>query len=165
MEPSDAGVEAGCQGTLRAEVRTTGRRAHSARSWLGSNAIHNAADILARLAAYTPARVIIDGMDYREGLNAVGISGGVAGNIIPDECVVVVNYRFAPSLTPELARASRAHGVRGVRRGDHRRGRGRAAGAVAPGGAGVRGAHRAPSRARSTGGPMSPGSAPWASRR
>jgi succinyl-diaminopimelate desuccinylase len=103
MEPSDAGVEAGCQGTLRAEVRTQGRRAHSARSWLGVNAIHNAADVLARLAAYVPARVEIDGLVYREGLNAVGISGGLAGNIIPDECVVVVNYRFAPSLTPELA--------------------------------------------------------------
>lgn len=103
MEPSDAGVEAGCQGTLRAEVRTTGRRAHSARSWLGSNAIHHAADVLARLSAYSPARVTIDGLDYREGLNAVAITGGVAGNVIPDECVVTVNYRFAPSLTAELA--------------------------------------------------------------
>jgi succinyl-diaminopimelate desuccinylase len=103
MEPSDAGVEAGCQGTLRAEIHLAGRRAHSARSWLGSNAIHSAADVLARLADYQPSRVVIDGLEYREGLNAVGITGGVAGNVIPDECVVVVNYRFAPSLTPELA--------------------------------------------------------------
>ena len=103
MEPSDAGVEAGCQGTLRAEIHLTGRRSHSARSWLGRNAIHAAADALARLAEYQPARVVIDGLEYREGLNAVGITGGVAGNVIPDECVVVVNYRFAPSLTPELA--------------------------------------------------------------
>jgi len=103
MEPSDAGVEAGCQGTLRAEIHLAGRRAHSARSWLGRNAIHEAADVLARLAEYQPSRVVIDGLEYREGLNAVGITGGVAGNVIPDECVVVVNYRFAPSLTPELA--------------------------------------------------------------
>ncbi|MCU0262877.1 MAG: succinyl-diaminopimelate desuccinylase [Candidatus Nanopelagicales bacterium] len=103
MEPSDAGVEAGCQGTLRAEIHLSGRRSHSARSWLGRNAIHAAADVLARLAEYQPSRVVIDGLEYREGLNAVGISGGVAGNVIPDECVVVVNYRFAPSLTPELA--------------------------------------------------------------
>lgn len=103
MEPSVAGVEAGCQGTLRAEVRTTGRRAHSARSWLGVNAIHEAADVLARLAEYVPARVMIDGLEYREGLNAVLISGGVAGNVIPDECVVTVNYRFAPSVRPEQA--------------------------------------------------------------
>ncbi len=103
MEPSDAGVEAGCQGTLRAEIHLAGRRSHSARSWLGSNAIHSAADVLARLSEYQPARVVIDGLEYREGLNAVGISGGVAGNVIPDECVVIVNYRFAPSLTPERA--------------------------------------------------------------
>ncbi|HEX6888821.1 MAG TPA: succinyl-diaminopimelate desuccinylase [Candidatus Nanopelagicales bacterium] len=103
MEPSVAGVEAGCQGTLRAELHLRGRRAHSARSWLGQNAIHQAADVLGRLADYQPARVLIDGLEYREGLNAVAIAGGVAGNIIPDECVVTVNYRFAPSLTPELA--------------------------------------------------------------
>ena len=103
LEPSDAGVEAGCQGTLRAEIHMAGRRSHSARSWLGRNAIHATADVLARLAEYQPSRVVIDGLEYREGLNAVGISGGVAGNIIPDECIVIVNYRFAPSLTPELA--------------------------------------------------------------
>ncbi len=103
MEPSDAGVEAGCQGTLRAEIHMSGRRSHSARSWLGRNAIHSAADVLVRLAEYQPARVEIDGLEYREGLNAVAITGGVAGNVIPDECVVTVNYRFAPSLTSELA--------------------------------------------------------------
>ena len=103
MEPSDAGVEGGCQGTLRAEIHIAGRRAHSARSWLGTNAIHGAADVLARLAEYQPARVMVDGLEYREGLNAVGIVGGVAGNVIPDECVVTVNYRFAPTLTEDLA--------------------------------------------------------------
>jgi succinyl-diaminopimelate desuccinylase len=103
MEPSVAGVEAGCQGTLRAEIHLHGRRAHSARSWLGTNAIHGAAEVLARLADYQPARVTIDGLEYREGLNAVGITGGVAGNIIPDACVVTVNYRFAPSLDVERA--------------------------------------------------------------
>ena len=96
-EPSSAGVEGGCNGTLRAEIRTTGRRAHSARSWVGENAIHAAAPILDRLAAYEPATVAVDGLDYREGLNAVAVRGGVAGNVIPDECVVTVNYRFAPS--------------------------------------------------------------------
>lgn len=103
MEPSDAGVEAGCQGTLRAEIHLHGRRAHSARSWLGRNAIHEAADVLGRLAEYTPARVTVDGLEYREGLNAVGITGGVAGNVIPDEAMVTVNYRFAPTLSEEQA--------------------------------------------------------------
>ena len=99
MEPSNAVVEAGCQGTMRVEVRTTGTRAHSARSWMGHNAIHDAGEVLRRLSAYEPRTVDIDGLTYREGLNAVGIRGGVAGNVIPDECVVSVNYRFAPSRT------------------------------------------------------------------
>ena len=103
MEPSNAGVEAGCQGTLRAYVRTSGERSHSARSWLGSNAIHAAADILTRLNDYEPRSPLIDGSQYREGLNAVGIEGGVATNVIPDECVVTVNYRYAPDRSPEQA--------------------------------------------------------------
>jgi succinyl-diaminopimelate desuccinylase len=103
MEPSNAVIEAGCQGTVRVEVTTVGRRAHSARSWLGENAIHAAATVLDRLAAYEPRRVVIDGLEYREGLSAVGIRGGVAGNVIPDECVVTVNYRFAPDRTVDEA--------------------------------------------------------------
>ena len=96
MEPSNAKVEGGCQGTLRVEVAARGNRAHSARSWQGSNAIHAAAGILALLNDYQPREPMVEGLRYREGLNAVGIRGGVAGNVIPDECVVTVNYRFAP---------------------------------------------------------------------
>lgn len=103
MEPSNAGVEAGCQGTLRVEVRTTGERAHSARSWRGVNAIHAAAEVLARLQAYEPRRPVIDGLEYHEGLNAVRVHGGVAGNVVPDECVVEVNYRFAPDRSTDEA--------------------------------------------------------------
>jgi succinyl-diaminopimelate desuccinylase len=105
MEPSNAVVEAGCQGTMRVEITTRGERAHSARSWMGSNAIHAAGDILARLAAYEPRRVPIDGLEYREGLNAVGIHGGVAGNVVPDLCMVEINYRFAPSRSEAEAEA------------------------------------------------------------
>ncbi len=105
MEPSNAGVEAGCQGTLRVDVRTTGERAHSARSWKGVNAIHGAADVLARLNAYEARRPVIDGLEYHEGLNAVAIRGGVAGNVVPDECVVEVNYRFAPDVSTVEAEA------------------------------------------------------------
>ncbi|MGA0209012.1 MAG: succinyl-diaminopimelate desuccinylase [Candidatus Nanopelagicales bacterium] len=99
MEPTDGSVEGGCQGTLRAEVSVEGVRAHSARSWRGRNAVHAAADILNRLAAYEPREPLVDGLQYREGLNAVGIRGGIAGNVVPDECVVTVNYRFAPDRT------------------------------------------------------------------
>lgn len=103
MEPTDAGIEAGCQGTMRAEIRTTGERAHSARSWMGLNAIHALSPVLERLMTYVPREVDIDGLVYREGLNAVAISGGVAGNVVPDEAVVSVNFRFAPDRTEEEA--------------------------------------------------------------
>ncbi|HYO38488.1 MAG TPA: succinyl-diaminopimelate desuccinylase [Nocardioidaceae bacterium] len=105
MEPSDGGVEAGCQGTLRVDVLARGRRAHSARSWTGENAIHGAADVLARLNDYEPRRPVIDGLEYHEGLNAVFVSGGVAGNVLPDLCTVSVNYRFAPDRSVEEAYA------------------------------------------------------------
>jgi succinyl-diaminopimelate desuccinylase len=102
-EPSNAEVEGGCNGTLRVDITARGRRAHSARSWMGENAIHAAAPILNLLAAYRPREVHVDGLVYREGLNAVGISGGVAGNVVPDRCTVHVNYRFAPDLSGEDA--------------------------------------------------------------
>jgi succinyl-diaminopimelate desuccinylase len=105
MEPSDAVVEAGCQGTLRVDVTTRGERAHSARSWKGVNAIHGAGEILARLNGYEGRQPVIDGLTYHEGLNAVFIRGGVAGNVLPDECVVEVNYRFAPDRSEEEAQA------------------------------------------------------------
>jgi succinyl-diaminopimelate desuccinylase len=103
MEPSNAEVEAGCQGTIRVEVRATGERAHSARSWRGVNAIHRATPILQRLTDYQPRKPLIDGLQYHEGLNAVAIRGGVAGNVLPDECVVEVNYRFAPDRSEDEA--------------------------------------------------------------
>jgi succinyl-diaminopimelate desuccinylase len=105
MEPSNASVEAGCQGTMRVDVRTTGERSHSARSWKGVNAIHLAAPVLARLNDYVARQPEIDGLTYHEGLNATGIRGGVAGNVIPDECVVEVNFRFAPDRSEADAEA------------------------------------------------------------
>ncbi|HEU5356997.1 MAG TPA: succinyl-diaminopimelate desuccinylase [Actinocrinis sp.] len=103
LEPTDGALEGGCQGTLRARVSTSGRRAHSARSWLGENAIHGAAPILAKLAEYRAREVEVEGLLFHEGLNAVGISGGVAGNVIPDECSVLVNFRFAPDRSEQQA--------------------------------------------------------------
>ena len=105
MEPSDAGIEAGCQGSLRVNVTTRGKRAHSARSWVGDNAIHHSAQVLQTLIDYQPRTVDIDGLGYREGLSAVRVSGGIAGNVIPDECVVTVNYRYAPDRSPAEAEA------------------------------------------------------------
>jgi succinyl-diaminopimelate desuccinylase len=104
-EPTSATVEGGCNGSARADIRLRGVRAHSARAWVGHNAIHDAAPVLAILAAYEPEQLEVDGLVYREGLNAVGIRGGVAGNVIPDEAVVSVNYRFAPSRSAADAEA------------------------------------------------------------
>jgi succinyl-diaminopimelate desuccinylase len=102
-EPSNSQIEGGCNGNLRAEIRAYGLRAHSARSWVGDNAIHKASGILDTLANYQAREVEVDGLVYREGLNAVGITGGVAGNVIPDEVMVHVNYRFAPSRSGQEA--------------------------------------------------------------
>jgi len=105
MEPSNGQVEAGCQGTMRFTITCEGVAAHSARGWLGHNAIHDLAAVLDRVVAEQPnyGPVEVDGMIYREGLNATTINGGVAGNVIPDRCEVQINYRFAPSISPEQA--------------------------------------------------------------
>ena len=103
LEPSNAQIEAGCQGTLRFKIVLKGRRAHSARAWMGENAVHKAADVLNILNSYTPNVVDVDGLQYREGLQCIGIKGGVAGNVVPDECIVSINYRYAPSKSPAVA--------------------------------------------------------------
>ena len=103
LEPTAAQVEGGCKGTLRVDVTVKGIAAHSARPWNGRNAIHDAAVILGRLTAYQPSTVTVDGLDYHEAMNATGIRGGIAGNVIPDECVVTVNYRYAPDKSADEA--------------------------------------------------------------
>jgi succinyl-diaminopimelate desuccinylase len=102
-EPTDAVVEGGCQGSLHVEVTVAGVRAHSARAWMGSNAIHEAGDVLRRLDGYHAAKPMVDGLVFREGLNAVSITGGIAGNVIPDACTIGINFRYAPNRTPEAA--------------------------------------------------------------
>jgi succinyl-diaminopimelate desuccinylase len=103
LEGSNGEVELGCQGSVRVRAVVPGVRAHSARSWFGENAIHRTAPLLTRLSGYAARNVPIDGLTYREGMNATRIGGGVAGNVIPDECWVEVNYRFAPDRTEEQA--------------------------------------------------------------
>ena len=109
-EPTNAQIEGGCQGTMRLVCELSGVAAHSARAWMGHNAIHDAGALLQLLAAHVPAQVDVDGLTYREGLNAVAISGGIAGNVIPDRCRIEINYRFAPDKSAAEAEAY----VRGV---------------------------------------------------
>jgi succinyl-diaminopimelate desuccinylase len=104
-EPTSALIEGGCNGTIRVEVSASGVKAHSARPWMGENAIHKLAPALEKLASYQPETVNVDGLDYRESLNAVLASAGIASNVIPDQATLTVNYRFAPSRTGEEAEA------------------------------------------------------------
>jgi succinyl-diaminopimelate desuccinylase len=104
-EPTAAALEVGCQGTMRIRVELQGARAHTARPWMGRNALHRAGRVLAALDDYVPRRPVIDGCEYREALQGVFVEGGIAGNVVPDRAVVTLNHRFAPDRTPQQARA------------------------------------------------------------
>ncbi len=103
LEPTNGTIEGGCNGTMRFWIHADGLRAHSGRAWMGKNAIHGLADVLNRLHHYEPQTYTVEGLDFREGLNAVQIQGGVAGNVIPDAASVHINYRFAPNKTLDEA--------------------------------------------------------------
>ncbi len=103
MEPTNGIIEVGCQGTLRFQVSARGTRSHSARWWNGENAIHALTPVLEILNSYKSREPIIDGHKFREGLQAVKINGGVAGNVVPDEVTMTINHRFAPDTTPAEA--------------------------------------------------------------
>ena len=102
-EPTLGALEAGCQGTLRLAVTVRGARAHTARPWMGRNAVHRLGEVVSLVAGYEPRRPIVDGCEYREALQAVSVEGGVAGNVVPDAATVVINHHFAPDRTEEEA--------------------------------------------------------------
>jgi len=102
-EPTNGMIEAGCQGTMRFEVSLRGTRAHTARPWMGVNAIHRAGSLLSAIDQYQHREPEIDGCKYREALQVVNISGGIAGNVVPDETVLLINHRYAPDRNGEEA--------------------------------------------------------------
>ncbi len=108
-EPTSAGIEAGCQGTMRLDVTLSGARAHTARPWMGRNAIHRLAGVLGAVAGYEGRRPVLAGCEYREALQAVHVEGGVAANVVPDHARVTLNHRFAPDRSAAQAEAHVRH--------------------------------------------------------
>jgi succinyl-diaminopimelate desuccinylase len=100
LEPTDNEIHAGCLGNLNARIRFEGVSAHSARPWLGRNAIHDAIRSLADVAALEPLDVEVGGLLFREVVSVVRIDGGIAQNVVPAETTVELNYRYAPDRSP-----------------------------------------------------------------
>jgi succinyl-diaminopimelate desuccinylase len=105
MEPTDNAIQPGCLGNMNARVVFRGESAHSARPWQGVNAIELALDGLRPLAAVEPLPVEIQGLTYTEVLSLTMIEGGIATNVIPDRVSALVNFRYAPTRSPEEAEA------------------------------------------------------------
>ena len=99
LEPTALRVELGCNGALNAEVRATGKSAHSARPWTGVNAVERAAPWLAEITRFPVTPVAVEGLTFHETLQVTTLRAGRARNVIPDELVANLNYRFPPDRT------------------------------------------------------------------
>jgi succinyl-diaminopimelate desuccinylase len=96
LEPTDLRVELGCNGTMNADVVFEGKAAHSARPWLGENAVTKAGEWLASMHQRQPGSVVIDGLEFREVFSVTRAEGGVANNVLPANLRLNLNYRFPP---------------------------------------------------------------------
>lgn len=96
LEPTDLNLELGCNGVMNADVVFIGHAAHSARPWLGENAVTKAGAWLASMHKRQPESVDIAGLEYREVFSVTKAAGGIANNILPDRFTLNLNYRFPP---------------------------------------------------------------------
>ena len=103
LESTNLNIHPGCQGTIHANLTFKGKTCHSSRPWEGENAIHKAANILKKLAEKEPTEVKIDGLIFKEVMQATMAQAGVARNVIPDHFELNLNYRYAPDKTVEEA--------------------------------------------------------------
>ena len=102
-EPTSGNIEAGCQGTMRFTLELKGERAHTARPWMGRNAIHRLSGVLTAIAGYESRNPVIEGCQYREALQVVKVEGGIAGNVVPDSTTLTINHRVAPDRSLDIA--------------------------------------------------------------
>lgn len=102
-EPTTGDVEAGCQGVLRVSLTLAGARAHTARAWMGRNAVHRLGSLLVALGEFEPRQPEIEGLRFHEALQATHLEAGVAGNVVPDRALVRIAHRFAPDRSVEQA--------------------------------------------------------------
>ena len=112
LEPTDNEIQLGCVGNVNARLRFEGKSAHTARPWLGVNAIDLAVERLARVAGLPPHEVEVGGLAFREVLSLTGISGGRADNVVPDLVEATLNFRYAPNRSLDDAEA-RLHELAG----------------------------------------------------
>jgi succinyl-diaminopimelate desuccinylase len=103
LEPTDNTIQAGCLGNINARLVFRGESAHSARPWLGVNAIASAVEGLRPVISVEPLPVDVGGLEFVEVLSVTGIEGGIAQNVIPDRVVCLLNFRYAPNRAPEDA--------------------------------------------------------------
>ena len=103
MEPTSNAIQLGCLGNLNADVTFSGTSSHSARPWLGSNAIHEAIGALQAVVTSPAREVTVDGLNFYEVVSITGITGGIARNVIPDQVTCHVNFRYAPNRSPDAA--------------------------------------------------------------
>jgi succinyl-diaminopimelate desuccinylase len=105
LEPTDNTLQLGCLGNLVARVVFEGRSAHSARPWLGVNAIELAFEGLRNVFALEPRDAEVGGLVFREVLSVTEFHAGVASNVIPGRAEAVLNFRYAPDRSPDDAEA------------------------------------------------------------